>query len=454
VLVVGTFLGVLTGLTDAGFLLILAEVAVFGVLAVFVRPRLGLFLIAAVSPLDYLQRFSGLPLSISKLIGVAVAASWFMRVVWSGSLGFLRRGKLKLPFFLIILAFSISLLRSNDVRQSLVFVSTFVSYLVLYFIVVDLIRDRKSITQLLTVMAFAMCLVSLLAILQFVTGRVFFGAMLGREKLVSTGGDYKIGRVVGASTNPNMFAFLPILILPLAFAFMFIQRRRSKQILWGIALLLGSTALALSFARSAYLALGTGLLILLWRVRKRKDLMLLLAVGAVLFSLLVQVGILPVEDILFRVRSLDVDRDFSLQKRVSLTRAGINMFLANPLLGVGLRNFEAFSEKYGSIIANESHNNFLKVASEAGIVGLIPFTWLIVGFGVLIARARRLAENSRDEILMLGFLASFVAYNIHGLFHVNLAWNLFWFVLGLAVALVNIMHEEKCEEHTLHRAPV
>lgn len=64
----------------------------------------------------------------------------------------------------------------------------------------------------------------------------------------------------------------------------------------------------------------------------------------------------------------------SLTTRVYLFRGGINIFLQYPLFGVGPGNFKYISDKYLSIRVNEySHNTFITVLTELGIIGFLFF---------------------------------------------------------------------------------
>jgi O-antigen ligase len=64
----------------------------------------------------------------------------------------------------------------------------------------------------------------------------------------------------------------------------------------------------------------------------------------------------------------------SLTTRVDLLRGGINIFLQYPLFGVGPGNFKYISGKYLPIRMNlYSHNTFITVLTEFGIIGFLFF---------------------------------------------------------------------------------
>ena len=123
--------------------------------------------------------------------------------------------------------------------------------------------------------------------------------------------------------------------------------------------------------------------------------------------------------------------------------------MSNPLLGVGLGtymfNFIRFAGPDFSYIAY-AHNCYLQIAAETGILGLLSFLALIILFfyqGII-----ALNSHNRSFLwhMLLASLTAVLAYCIHimvdtGLYAVDLGL-LFWFMLGLGVALINQVKQE------------
>lgn len=70
--------------------------------------------------------------------------------------------------------------------------------------------------------------------------------------------------------------------------------------------------------------------------------------------------------------------DFSLLYRLNFFLAGINIFIENPITGIGLSNYRHVSGNYGASYSDYSHNTFISILAETGIIGFIMFTGLCI----------------------------------------------------------------------------
>ena len=131
------------------------------------------------------------------------------------------------------------------------------------------------------------------------------------------------------------------------------------------------------------------------------------------------------------------------------------MIEKNPLLGVGLNNATQVVNKYAAetpLIRNADgfvwvfivHNQFLLIASETGIPGLIAFLSVI---GIAL-RAALLGMCGRDPVLSETgaiLLASIVAliWSLN-MDHVSGAqtYILLWFIMSFAMGVLNIVRAE------------
>jgi putative inorganic carbon (hco3(-)) transporter len=260
------------------------------------------------------------------------------------------------------------------------------------------------------------------------------------------------GAVGGIFGNPNDLALNMVTFLPFAMLWAF---RTGPAWQRGLA---GTMALAMMatvvFTRSrggsVGLVLMLGLLVL--RTYRLKP---AVAAGA----LVVTLAGLPLAPASFwdrMVSIVDADKDptGSRQARIELLKEGWAVFLANPVFGVGLGQFVNYNPDARAEAWHVTHNALLEVAAELGIVGLVPFVFLIVRTG-LAGRAAREAllpragparpgarrrdpplDATSDNLLATGaaVTASLAGWFACAMFaSVALNWT-FYFVLAVAAA--------------------
>ena len=66
--------------------------------------------------------------------------------------------------------------------------------------------------------------------------------------------------------------------------------------------------------------------------------------------------------------------DSSSEERLTLWRDALGMFKQNPITGTGFNTYE-FMHRVGSY--RDTHNYYLKVLAETGLVGIVLFLFLL-----------------------------------------------------------------------------
>lgn len=130
----------------------------------------------------------------------------------------------------------------------------------------------------------------------------------------------------------------------------------------------------------------------------------------------------------------------SLDFRFMFTETALRMFASAPAFGVGVDQYYLLSERFApdGMIRDfrrvSAHNPFLQTAAELGVVGLVPFVWMIAG--AMWAGVRAVRTRVRDPLLF-GTVAGLIAFLItcaaagHPLL-IPMTNYPFWVVLGLA----------------------
>lgn len=259
--------------------------------------------------------------------------------------------------------------------------------------------------------------------------------------------------------NLNVYGTITASMAALLLGLFVHETRGSVRVVQGAALLLLLAALIVTKSRGAWLGFGAAVLYLVLRSRSRW------LVIATAVALLVVLSV----DVLRRVvlvRAADTSlRDPSLTGRYLLWYYGWKVAKANWVLGVGMDYFRATKHSYGFPapfnnvwLRYHTHNLFMELLANTGVVGLGCFLWMLVGsFWRL--QHRVTVDRTETQGLALGISAALIAFVVHGLWDAVIwqygALMLLAALIGLAVAfnrVASVRREADATEHGL--APV
>jgi len=197
-----------------------------------------------------------------------------------------------------------------------------------------------------------------------------------------------------------------------------------------------------SFSRGGYLAFLVGCLFL-GLLKQRKLLVLLAAFLATWTSLVppaVQQRVLMTYD--ENNRALD----HSAASRTILWEQAMPLFDSNPVIGTGFDTY-AYTNHYHGY--KDTHNLYVKMLAETGLVGLCLFLWLLVKTFCAGYRLFRQAEDAFLSSLGLGlsvWVVCVVAANLFGDRWTYLQVNGFMWVLAGLVSRGIALEEEASRE--------
>jgi O-antigen ligase len=274
----------------------------------------------------------------------------------------------------------------------------------------------------------------------------------------STAGGFP--RSPGTFTEPSVYAFFLILVMPvtLALALGACPQITSRRTAW-LIFALEALALLLSFSVSGYVVLALVLALFVYLATShfaragnmtwllRRALVGLMLVFAT-FTVLQFLGVYPADVGDFIVERLAGDAD-SAQIRFGLSRVAWDMARDHYLTGVGIGNYPFLAMNYAAIrdvtmvelILPTPSNLFLLFLAELGITGTIAFLWLLWGIArSLTSGIQRIAMPMR--LLYLGLCAAMAGTLISFLFLDNLFVTYVWVVLGMTMALCHVASRE------------
>jgi O-antigen ligase len=195
--------------------------------------------------------------------------------------------------------------------------------------------------------------------------------------------------------QPNGLGLFFALFLPFCAAAAWIEQRRTERTLLIVALIATIAGLFATFSRGAWISVIFGSLMLIFAGEWRRVLRILGSV--VLAGIIIDL----VTGGAIRDTAQRTLTDWVVEQRFSLMLAGVAMFAAHPLTGVGPGGFASELDTFGAQITAlwdylpTPHNAYIQMAAETGILGLLTYAVMLVVIGrSLVERTRQ----SRDPI--------------------------------------------------------
>ncbi len=262
-------------------------------------------------------------------------------------------------------------------------------------------------------------------------------------------------RPPGQGTNPNIVGGMLVAVFPLAFALLFSHRRR-EQILGAVALGPIVVALFILQARGAWFALAGGLAVGAAFFRRWLVPLLPLLLLAVLFVNQQLGGASALSDVLYG--KIGTATGGTLQERMEMWTQAVDLIRTHPLTGIGMGGYPyvapvspPHSPQDPGMVFPHTHNVFLQVALDTGIVGLVGFggMFVLAFLSAWRAHTRRFAAP-----LPLALLTAFAVIVLHSLGE-SVFWNfkaqwMLWYLFGIAFALERASRAHSRASHTPH----
>ena len=361
-------------------------------------------------------------------------------------------GKLKISFqpailflLFVILAF-VSVFYSSNVMVSFRWALEMALYLGLFMAVVNAASGNINVYfGILNVALFSGFLVAVIGIFQFF-----------RLDLVFKVSNFT-GRISSTLGNANFLAGYLILLVPVSMALFFVVEKPVFKVVYAINTFVLLAALFFTQTLNAWIGLALGGLIFVilfvrYIPKYRKvvavsALVLLTVVGALVFSF-------KPEEAIGKLNKFGQFETFAERGRWLMWRSAVEMIKERPLTGFGAGTFRLHFtgveakllrtpefEGYNHLITKDAHNDYLQIASELGIPGVLLLLTFIVT--VVFGAARVLPkENIKMQIVNIGIICALIAFMVHMFFNfpfkLSPTASLFFVYLGLMASTHSI----------------
>lgn len=411
-----------------------------------------------------------------KLVGaglVLLLGIPLLQELWRGRPLLLAPATVPLILFLIVQLFStmFAISPSQAFENVLQFV---LEGFILFLVLTNTIRTRETLRRVLWAVMLAGAFLGTISTVQWITGtfdRPYGGFALIPIEFFS--GFATSPRAAGPVGDPNYYAQILLIPVPLALFMLWTERTRVLKLCAFGTFLLCMAGIVLTFSRGAGLALVVTLLaVAVFRVIQLRY------VGFVALGLAVAILIVPA----YRERIMTVipfganatqtttEAADVLQSRKTEMLAAAYVFADYPIAGVGRGLFPLYYQGYAARVGGEvheatkwgenrgetpqreAHNMLVSVAAETGALGLLTFSTVVVVTLAGLLRVRRRFRGTAPHLATMAtslFLAIF-AYVTAGLF-LSLAYERYlWLVLALGAVPVLISGHDEIEPGPKH----
>ncbi|TSC93069.1 MAG: O-antigen polymerase [Candidatus Berkelbacteria bacterium Licking1014_7] len=406
-------------------------IAVSIFLIIVARPLLGVYFSVAV--MTYQTNFLGLYFSPGEIVSVALGVGLLIKIYTSKEMPDLKNWIIVLVVLFCAwlgISFLFSYFDSNYylLRRMASIVLTFVS--IIYF--VKNIKQIKTILLIMVIAGWADVTYGIADYLKY-KNEVLNLSIINLQTLF---------RPTGFSGDPNYLALYLTVLIPLSFYLFFIFKNKIVKFFLLCSSLLFVGFVVLTYSRGGFLGLGLVLFLIFFKQGKhflRLGLLIFLLVVVIFASSNYRQRILTIPGLATAEKRLSDD---SIDNRIFYSKLALQLFFQNPIIGVGLGNFKIETPDTRVALSQVTHNTYLELAAETGIIGLSIFMILI---GLAIWRLRWCShwfKILRDHELFYiseALEISMWAFLFGSLFLSTQYEKTFWFLLAILASLSRIL---------------
>jgi len=358
---------------------------------------------------------------------------------------------------LVFLAITfISLINARYLEDETVMeISVRVKMLVLYFIIIAIIKDRKTFKIALFTLIIGSLITAGVGLYETFTGNAFFEESFRladftqkKEGLLTTAYSGK-GRAQGLYSDAGFHAHAMVIFFGLAVPWIFYARSGKMKILTSILVTCYVVNVIGTGARVGWVSLGCAFFMFLCLFKHRFKYSLWVISFTLLIVIFLASSLIPFIPTFERFH---LKGDWSWSWRKDTYRQSIEMVRDHPFLGVGTGNYLTEYHNYLSVRPRLSrqtfgwlHNSYFQIWAENGTIGLFVFIFFFLSIFLGLLTVYLKAADPEMKTLAVSLLTAFTGYAVEFAGVPILGQELGWVVLGLAVALLAIERKEREE---------
>jgi len=330
---------------------------------------------------------------------------------------------LNLPILIFISIMSLSLLVSQNLIVSIKDYIIFLSYFLIYFLVINNIENKRDFYSFINLFYLITFIVAIYTLVQYYGLDPYFNDLtstIGQKNLVS-----------------NYLA----LTFPMIFSFFLLEEIQKNKILLFFLLSIIYTTIMICQSRGIWISISLTLIFAIYIVVKfnifeifKKNKKWLITI---LFTFLIITIIYSTDNpinksaITVPQRALSTfdEQDPSINTRILMWRTTFEMIKDKPIFGSGIGTFKMnYLDYQAEFLKNnpeyikywafprDAHNEYLQIGAELGLLGLIFYIIVIINFFSINLRYLIEERNMNKKLVCFGLMIGGFSFLIHSLF--------------------------------------
>ena len=374
----------------------------------------------------------GITLRVDDFLVAVIGFSWLARMAINKELGLFLRTPLNRPIaYYILMCLASTLLgflfgRLN-LKTGLLFVLKYFEYVLIYFMVVNYLRDKKQVKTFVWAMLLTCLIVSVISMTHIPEG--------GR---VSAPFEGKVG-------EPNTYGGYLVFMMSIATGLALMEESLRNRLVAFSLVVLFSIPLLYTQSRSSYLAAIPAVLTFLWLSKRKQWIPPALLLVALLLPFMAPKVTKDRVSYTFTqgvgrpdtVTVAGVQLDTSTSARIRSWDEAFRDLAQHPVLGFGVTGYRFVDAQY------------VRVATETGFLGLLVFLLLM---GTILRESYRVftvCQEPFDKGLVIGFIAGFIGLLFHAIgantFIIVRIMEPFWFIAAMVMMIPSLEKGGKAE---------
>lgn len=433
------------------------------------NPQIGFLLIIFFLPFERVptMNLAGIDIRINTILGFLTILAWVLASMFntnpSTKLGTgwkIQSNALAWPISLFVVALLLSLTQAVEVGRGIEVLIFSLFTIMLSIMTVNMVTDKSALQKTVYALFISSVFVGLFGLFQFGGDVIGLPSSLTLLKVGYGSAVFGFPRIQAFSMEPLYFANYLLIPLSLAIAYFFSGANFIKR--WALAgiMILLLVNFILTMSRGGYLGLGATLFLLVLfyfrQIFTRRTVMILIVFFVVGFGVvfaLNQTGNQAVKTFTNHVTLKDTNAGSeSVQGRLSSFDIAYHAFKKHPVFGIGIGNYGAYFKNYPVVAPPTGwdivNNEFIEILAETGLVGAVSYGLILL---VLLWRSVMALKIKTDPFLrasLIGLSTAFVGVMVQYNFFSTLYIIHIWVLIGLLVAVQNIILQNKVSLQT------